>query len=86
MKELGTVLTTSNDVILLPDFPELQTWYSLPGYNADSKEIVFKGLKNPLLLTSGQELRIWYSEDLQNAATEDDNGGTTCADVYAMYI
>ena len=84
-KEIGTVITTSNDVILLPDFDGLQTWYSLPGYNADSKEIVFKGLKNPLLLSSGQELRIWYSEDLQNQ-NENDNEGTTCADVYAMYM
>ena len=82
---IGTVITTSNDVILLPDFDGLQMWYTLPGYNPDSKEIVFKGFKNPLLLTSGQELRIWYSEDLQND-TKDDNGGTTCADVYAMYI
>ena len=81
---IGTVITTSNDVILLPDFDELQVWYTLPEYNPDSKEIVFKGLKNPLLLSSGQELRIWYNEDLQNV-TEGDNGGTTCADVYAMY-
>ena len=63
MKELGTVLTTSNDVILLPDFHGLEMWYSLPGNNADSKEIVFKGLKNPLLLSSGQELRIWYNDE-----------------------
>ena len=78
-----TVITTSNDVILLPKSGE--TLYTLPGYYADSREIAFTDISAPLLLSSGQELRIWYGEDLKNSG-EGDNGGSSCIDVYAKYI
>ena len=80
---LHTLITTSSDVILLPE--SKQVWYRLPGYNSTSKEIMFVGLTNPLYMSSGQELRLWYSEDFINYH-ESNNAGTTCADVYAKYI
>ena len=84
LDSLSTALTTSNNVILLPESQE--QWYKLPGYTPTSKEIVFTDLKNPLILSSGQELRIWYGEDLFNRGqNEYDNSGTTCADVYVKY-
>lgn len=81
--ELDTFITTANDDILLPDGEGLR--YTLPGYHPDSPEIVFSDISTPLFLSSGQQLRIWYGEDLINAH-EGDNGGTTCVDVYAKYI
>ncbi|XP_078356544.1 uncharacterized protein LOC144641399 [Oculina patagonica] len=70
----------SDNVILLPESQEFK--YTLPGQNADSKEIEFTDISIPLLLSSGQELRIWYGEDLANYG-EGDNDGTSCVDVYA---
>ena len=82
-RQLFTVITTSDDVILLPESQE--SLHTLPGYYADSKEIAFTDISTPLLLSFGQELRIWYGEDLTNS-TERDNGGISCVDVYANYI
>lgn len=80
--DIGTVLTQSDDVILLPE--SKKKWYKLPRYTPTSEEIVFTDLKNPLILSSGQELRIWYAEDL-SGIEEENNSGTTCVDVYANY-
>ena len=38
----------------------------------------------PHQVNSGQELRLWYGEDLVNWA-EGDNGGYSCCDVYARF-
>ena len=59
--------------------------YTLPGYDAQSSEIVFSGFPNPLHLSSDEELRLWYWEDLIDQS-EQDNGGTSCADVFAKYL
>ena len=80
---IHTSLTTSSNVILLPE-SELR-FYSIPGYTSNSKQIIFTGLTNPLLLSSGQELRLWYGEDFEDR-WESGNKGMTCADVYAKYI
>ena len=81
--KLQILITAFNDTILLPESQE--HFYVLPGYTVRSKEIVFTGLKNPLLLSSGQELRIWNGEDLLNEG-DWDNGATTCTNVYAKYM
>ena len=78
-----TVITNSSNFVLLPE--SRQNVYRIPGYNYDSKELVFTGLQSPLSVSSAQELRIWYGSDLIGD-TEYDNNGTTCADVYAMHI
>lgn len=81
---LSTASTTSNTVILLPESQE--QWYKLPGYTPTSKENLFTDLKNPLILSSGQELRIWYGEDLFNRRPHEHyNSGTTCGDVYVNH-
>ena len=80
---IHTILTTSSNVILLPE--SHLRFYTIPGYTSNSKEIVFTGLTNPLLLSSGQELRLWYGEDFENRR-ESGNAGMSCADVYAKYI
>ena len=83
---LYIVITNSTDDILLPESQEsVDSWYTLPGYYPDSKEIAFTENSTPLLLFSGQELRIWFVEDLANAG-EGDNAGISCVDVFATYI
>ena len=81
--ELLTVITTSENDILLPE--SQQFVYTLPGHYADSEEIVLAEILSPLLLSSEQELRIWYGEDLMDDH-DIDNGGNSCVDVYAKYM
>ena len=59
--------------------------YTIPGYDAQSSEIIFSGFPNPLHLFSGQELRMWYEEDLLDRS-EHDNIGESCTDVFAKYL
>ena len=80
---IRTVVTTSNDEILLPESKE--TMYTLPGNERESEEIVFAEISTPLLLSSGQELRIWHGEDLTKNS-DGDNSGLSCVDVYAKYM
>jgi len=61
-----------------------QAWYFLPGYNAMSPKLVFTDISTPMYVFEGQELRIWYGEDLINISEENDSG-VSCADVYAQY-
>lgn len=81
--EIHTFITSANNDILLPEGQDFR--YTLPGYHPDSTEIVFTDISTPLRLSSGQQLRIWYEEDLRNE-NEGDNDGSTCVDVYAKYI
>ena len=83
--ELYTFITNANNDTLLPESREFQSKYTLQGYHSDSTEIVFTIISTPLRLSSGQQLRIWYGEDLMDD-TEHDNSGSTCVDVYAKYI
>ena len=76
-------LTDASNTILLPMGQSSR--YTTPGYDAQSSEILFSGFPNPLHLSSGQELRMWYEEDLKNDS-EFDNGGTSCADVFVKYL
>ena len=59
--------------------------YTIPGYDAQSNEIIFSGFPNPLNLSSDGEFRLWYNEDLRDVY-EPDNNGTSCTDVFAKYL
>ena len=82
-KRLKVLVTDAANSILLP-IGETNL-YNLPGYHSNSTEVVFNDFPSPLQLSSGQELRLWFSED-RNNYQESDNGGTTCADVFAKYL
>ena len=82
-KHIFVFLTDASNTILLP--MDQNSPYTIPGYDAQSSEIIFSGFPNPLHLRSGQELRMWYEEDLKNLH-ESDNGGTSCADVFVKYL
>ncbi|XP_067025524.1 uncharacterized protein [Acropora muricata] len=79
------LLTNTSNTILLPMGQSQGSRYTLPGYDAQSSEIIFSGFPNPLHLSSDKELRLWYAEDLRDH-TEDNNNGTSCTDVFAKYL
>lgn len=60
-------------------------FYHLDGIDHKTPELVFRNLSNPLSLSRGQELRIWYGQDWKNCS-ENGNNGTICVDVFALYI
>ena len=87
-KHVAPVITKSNNQVILP-LSQFFTygagkWSQIPGYNSLSPEIVLSFFA-PYSVSSGQQLRLWYGEDLV-AYTEGDNGGKVCCDVYALYV
>ena len=87
--QVDAVITTSGGSVLLPSSQfitdKTHKWSLIPGYNSLSPELVLSAFSNPPSVTRGQELRLWYGEDLANSS-ESDNGGTSCCDVYARLI
>ena len=87
---VSVAITTSNNALISP--PSLfftyaggaGNWAELPGYNSYSPEIVLPRF-SPYKVSAGQELRVWYGEDLAGF-TEHDNGGWACCNVYALYV
>lgn len=87
---LNTLITTTKNEIVFPKEDELNYdipnyWYSMEQFDADSKILVFKRFHDPLYVAAGQELRLWYGEDLADA-NENDNDGKTCAHVFGFYV
>ena len=86
---LMTVITYSNKTVLpLAEFlkgnDSTYYTYQLDGADFNSATIVFKLLPTPLVVLVGQQFQLWYAHDLVDY-TEYNNGGKTCADVYALY-
>ena len=88
-KHVDAAITTSSGSVLLPSSQfisdKTHKWSLIPGFNSLSPELVLSAFYNPPSVTRGQELRLWYGEDLANSS-EGDNGGTSCCDVYARLI
>ena len=85
---MGTHITDSNRNRLLPNDKYLGGgcgFYNLPWATPDSPELVFDNFSIPLDVTTGQEFQVWFAEDLNNCGDED-NSGTTCAEVYGLYV
>ncbi|XP_031567754.1 uncharacterized protein LOC116302562 [Actinia tenebrosa] len=82
--KLWTIITDSTNQRILPqDGAPQYSRYSIPGFTSSSHELIFENFTSPMVITTGQEYRIWYTEDLRNDS-ESDNGGTSCADVYVF--
>ena len=85
---VNVIITTSSNTIITPVSPFLKNhvakFSELPGYNSFSPEIILPRF-SPHSVNSGQELRLWYGEDLTDR-TESDNGGWVCCNVYALYV
>ncbi|KAL9986697.1 hypothetical protein ACROYT_G000876 [Oculina patagonica] len=88
--QVNVVITTSTNQIILPLSQFIQgsgaagKWSEIPGYNSMSPEIVLPFF-SPYTVSLGQQLRLWYGEDLV-AYHEGDNVGRVCCDVYALYV
>ncbi|XP_015760557.1 PREDICTED: uncharacterized protein LOC107339760 [Acropora digitifera] len=84
-RNLMVLLTNSTNAILIPKVGEGYHKYTIEGYNSTSPEIIWKNFTNPISVTSGQELRLWFGEDLLDTS-EGDNKGKSCTDVFALYL
>ena len=88
--QVNVVITDSNNQILLPPSQFLNTkipsikWYTVPGYNSLSPELVLPFFTSPKWVHPNQELRLWYGENLVKQSAG--NGGKVCADVYALFV
>ena len=86
---VDAAITTSEGQVLLPSSHYItdvtRKWSLIPGYNSLSPELVLSTFSNPPKVTGGQELRLWYGEDLANSS-EADNGGKSCCDIYTRFI
>jgi len=81
-------VTTAGNFVLFP--PEdikkgPYHWALIPGYTSRTPELVISIYDAPQAITAGQELRVWYSEDLFDDA-EGNNNGRVCADVYGYFM
>ena len=89
--EVNVVITTKSNRAILPPSQFLSSsfpagmWSRLPGYDSLSSRLVLRFFSHPLKVRRRQQLRLWYGEDLMNW-TEWDNGGRSCAYVYALYV
>ena len=91
--QVNVVITTSANQDILPPSEFLGDkkllkklkWHKIPGFNSLSPELVLSVMSTPYWIADNHELRVWYGEDLVNSS-EEDNGGTVCADVYALFV
>jgi len=56
----------------------------LEGQDPNGKTLIFPDFSPPLTVKAGQIFWAWFNEDLQDIS-EDDNSGTTCAEVFLLY-
>lgn len=87
-EKISIAITTSANHILLPAsqlIPAANLWTTIPGYDSKTPELVLSFFNHPRPMTSGEELHLWYGEDLVDY-TEQDNGGRVCCDVYALFM
>ena len=84
-RNLMVLLTNSSNDILIPKVEESGHRYKIEGYNSNSSEIIWKNFATPIRFTSKQKLRLWHSKDLVGTG-EGNNDGTSCTDIYALYL
>lgn len=83
--QVMTVVTDDSNRVVFPVNLTGDRFFELPGFNPYISHIlVFTNLAYPNFFNKGQELRIWYTEDLYNHTTYD-NGGVHCINVYAKF-
>lgn len=80
-----TLLTDDNDKVIFPEDHVIAAHY-IPGFTSDSPELVFT-FTTPLVVTAGQEYRLWYTEDLyKDTYSEGDNyAGPSCMEVWLLF-
>lgn len=83
-EDISIAITDNKNKLLFPSYVNRMGWYKIPGYNSKSKMLKLENLRSPSAFEEGDEMRIWYGEDLRGY-TEHDNHGEVCAKVYAGY-
>lgn len=89
-EKLMTVITDNQNQIIFPkpaSTTHLETgiwFYKMAGYKHDSPNLTLIDIQSPMYARKGQELRIWYGEDLLNGY-EVNNGGSHCVRVSAKF-
>ena len=82
-EKLRVFITDASNTIILPRAEG--RFYRIPGYNSSSSEIIITDFQNPLYLSSGHDLRLWFGADLFDY-DEDDNNGKVCTNVFVRYL
>ena len=83
--EVLTLITDTNNRVVFPANIDNPRQPDVRVYDAKTSQIlVYTNFAYPSFFVKGQELRIWYVEDLYNQFTSD-NGGTRCVKVYAKF-
>ena len=59
-------------------------WYKLAGSSGSSPVLLLCASKTRQCVFANSELRLWHGEDLRGPASESDNRGKSCADVYGL--
>ena len=78
-----TVITDADNEVVFPANTDVSKAFTVPGFNALMSHIlVFTNYEHPNYFEEGQELRVWYIEDLFNFKSESNNGGIHCINVY----
>lgn len=78
---IATVITDGQNNVVFPEdhiYP-----YTIDGFGSNSPELMLS-FSIPLMVTAGQEFRVWYSEDLDNADA-DNYPGPTCMKVIPYF-
>lgn len=84
------ITTGKNDVILFPKELSLKgkkdsLWYDIPKVDSDSAELIFGDSSYPNYVAHGQELRVWFGEELTNSE-ETNNNEIVCIRVKGWYM
>ena len=82
-KKLRVFITDASNTTILPRTKN--GWYKIPGYNSSSSEIIITDFPNPLYLSAGHDLRLWFGGDLFDH-NEDNNNGKVCTNVFVRYL
>ena len=85
----GTWITTTRDrngVVFPGSNISTDKWkfYHLPGFSSTTSKSITMNVYRHIHVQKGEELRVWYGEDLFD--TQDtDNGGRLCVEVWAKF-
>ena len=83
--DVMSIITDANNEVVFPANIDNPKRFKVPGFDAKtSQSLVFTNHAYPNFFIKGQELRIWYTEDL-NDYTTSDNDGKHCVKVYAKF-
>ena len=80
-ERIGTIITNAENKVIFPHSYK-NTSFMLPSYHRNSSKVIYH--LSPQMVDGGEEFRIWYHGDYRNQ-NENDNAGSTCTDVYALY-